>query len=648
MEMPLSIKQLLGSKKVIFLLAGIILLVIFGVVLSYARSFLEKETTPNEIRTQSLEYMVMVLEQYAQQNNAYPQPTVRTATHEGVNHVWGYEPKTASLASCTVAKKSDGSIDPEQSHCGGEIYDAKRNLLGWKGVLTTDSGLNNVEIANKGSKGRVSAPLSALVPSIPTDPAYAALPELAASGFGEFVYAVRAPEDGAEGRGGMQYQIGLTMHNPETGEKQTYIRGNYFVPSEDRNRYPVSLIGPGLLMDNFGNPIAGQDLALHVLSDQQMEGFPNPALGAGKETLQRLVLERRAQRFAKALRDRLDLLAALLPSHAVTAIRATLEKAEKSVSGILTTFASDEKISNVDMETIETALLQNVAIVEEATKAFLDAKALEVEQVLEQEVEKQAPAIRLLQEAFTESTKAEEAVLVARDEMLKYLDGEGIEEQSRNRAARKLQLVHDDLPDFADLFSSSNLVLPLPFISDDQHENLQSIAAYETPSASPEGSNVPLVPTIPGDTIQPKILVTTIAAELYIHFNELKKLLTQLQENLENNAVPAEEIDGSLHKLSRALATENERIEEMFESLDDVEVAQEILEAFQEQKEAPDTNAIDEAAKRFNMHGDFSPILFSGEFLTEVSLEQSPGVPDFDAYENTMEARYQGIPYPLP
>ena len=60
------------------------------------------------------------------------------------------------------------------------------------------------------------------------------------------------------------------------------------------------------------------------------------------------------------------------------------------------------------------------------------------------------------------------------------------------------------------------------------------------------------------------------------------------------------------------------------------------------------SDAMAEVARRSKQYGDFTPLLFDASLLDRVILEQSPGIPNIDAYKNSSEAEYQGIPYPLP
>ena len=166
--------------------------------------------------------------------------------------------------------------------------------MGWRDRLTLESGLNNIEIAQRNS-GRVSSPVSEFISVIPFDPLYDKNPLLTAAGFGEYVYAIRNP-DAPGGEKREEYQIAATVTDSLTGEQRTAIRGNYFVRAEERERFPASLIGPGLLFDSFGNPVEGQTRPMQVLLEGQKKGFPNPVLGDGENTLRMLTLERRSRR----------------------------------------------------------------------------------------------------------------------------------------------------------------------------------------------------------------------------------------------------------------------------------------------------------------------------------------------------------------
>jgi hypothetical protein len=646
--MLLFLQQILVSRKCRLLLGGGLALVVITVLVVSLRSLFHREPTLDELRSQHLEYLVKLVEAYGERNGAYPQPTARMESVDGVLHVWGYEKEKASLPSCTVALRSDETPDADRSRCGGEIYDAEGNLLGWKGTMTAESGLNNIELAKKGGGGRVQAPLSELVSSVPIDPAYAAYPELAAQGFGEYVYAVRMPEDAAENRGGMQYQIALTIRDEETGILRTHIRGNYFVPAEERDRYPASLIGPGLLTDSYGNPVAGQRSALHVLADQQAEGFPNPIFGEGEQTLMRLSLERRILRLSKAMGDRIAILSSLPSSESADNLFRSIEDLLTHTSSLLQTLESDNT-ENIDLPATEASFLADASSLGEATEAFLLSRADETETVLRQDAESRSASITLLRETLTKSEDAEDTVLAARDEVLKYLDGEGIEEQSRNRAARKLQEVMDQIPDLATLFSSSNLLLPLPFLTSSLQDELNKIADEEffpiiQDTTKEENDEV----EESHNEMKPAVFVTTIAAELLVHFSDLRDLVGQIQANLENNAVEAEEIDDALRRLSRALGTENSRFRNLFDGLTPPEDANALLAWFVATRSEDPAQAVEDAAILTKQYGNFSPLLFDSRLLDAVILEQNPGIPDADAHDNPLEAEYKGIPYPLP
>jgi hypothetical protein len=142
--------------------------------------------------------------------------------------------------------------------------------------------------------------------------------------------------------------------------------------------------------------------------------------------------------------------------------------------------------------------------------------------------------------------------------------------------------------------------------------------------------------------------ISTIASELVIHLSELTQIVSGIQKNLKNNAVTAEEIDESLRKLSKALNEENERLTALFDSLAPSDGIATLLTLFQEKSADDPTGVLADVAKRLQLHGNFATLLFSPALLDAVILKQSPGVPDLDMFENRLDARYKGIPYPLP
>src|SRR3989344_8201415 len=157
----MNLNLLLQNRRVRLSIAGAVVILVLAAALLTLKSCNKKEPTIEELREQHLTYLVQVIEAYKTRYGSYPQPTARMETPEGIRHVWGYEPKKPSLASCTVKLDVTGAPVAAQSHCGGGVYDLEGTLIGWKGVLTLESGENNIEVAERASE-RVRYTLSAI------------------------------------------------------------------------------------------------------------------------------------------------------------------------------------------------------------------------------------------------------------------------------------------------------------------------------------------------------------------------------------------------------------------------------------------------------------------------------------------------------
>ncbi|HLD07744.1 MAG TPA: hypothetical protein VJB60_01640 [Candidatus Peribacterales bacterium] len=648
---PSKIKLLLRNRRLLIVGGGGILLILAMMLL--LRSCGKKEVSAEELRTQHLEYLTKVIEAYKARYGTYPQPTARAETPEGIRHVWGYEAEKPALASCIVKIAEDGTANPELSRCGGGVYDADNNLIGWKGTLTLESGENNIDVATRGS-GRVRSPLSEFVQTMPTDPAYAKNAFLSAVGFGEYIYAIRNPA-AADGEGGMEYQIAMTSEDPLTKELRTIIRGNYFVPLEDRDSLPVSLIGPGLLFDAFNHPVEGQTRPLQSLLDTQKQGFPNPVLGNGEETLKILLLERRIDRLLSATEERIALIAGLHGAETTDAT-AALANVRTMLEELLTQLKPGEQAASrpLDLPALEGDLTDASTLLQSTMDDWIEGRGQFVELVILQEVNDRDPAIEILEDAFEFSKSAEESILEARDEVLAYLDGDGIEEQTRSRVARKLQGILDDLPDLQILFTARNLLTMDPFLTEEQQKEFDLLLTREHGAAPDDGKeDVPADgsgETLPQESTPVVIItgVSTIANALSMNIQELEVIVEDLLDELLQAGAPLESIDTALQNLSRALSTEHERIDSMFKDLAEVRELQEVEEEFNAQKANDILYSMERAAIRTSQHGDFSALLFDPGLLNEVLLQQSPGIPDLDAHPVKTEAMYQGIPYPLP
>jgi len=649
----MNLNSLLQNRRVrLGIMGGVAILVLVVAIISL-KACNRKELTEDELRMQHIEYLIKVVEAYKQRYGSYPQPTARMETPEGIRHVWGYEPKKPSLASCTVKLDGTGAPDAAQSHCGGGVYDLEGTLIGWKGVLTLESGENNIEVAERGT-GRVSAPLSEFVQTLPADPAYAKNPALSAAGFGEYVYAIR----NATAHGGQdlqEYQLAATFRNVETGEEYSVIRGNYFLRSEERDRFPVSLVGPGILFDAFGNPVEGQQRPLHSLLDGQRKGYPNPVLGDGEETLRKLMIERRAQRLLQSMEERIVFLGKLDGADSLAAATA-IQSARSLVQEILDGFSQGNMPPSTvppDLVAMESDLGSASTMLQQAMDTFIRDRAAVIGDVLEQEINDRDAAMEILRMAFELSKVAEESVLAARDEVLTYFDGKGIEEQTRSRVARKLEGILEDIPDFPALFVARNLRPMDPFLTKNLQDDLVVIEDREQlgnggVKAESAGTGSVVATYVDGDVMNGMTTVSTVAAELSVHFRELRMITNDLLDAILSSGASIEEIDTSLKNLAAALSTENERIGSLFDSIVDVTSVQRVESAYAAAVDQNPLAVMKSTAEALSQKGDFSGLLFTTDLLERVLLMQSPGIPDGGMADQPTEATYQGIPYPLP
>ena len=643
---------LTGRAKIILLSCGVLLVAGAG----FALFSLLKSPTEDEQRVRSLDSLVKMLEAYHAQHGFYPQPAAREETVDGVRHVWGYRADTPALASCTVLVKEAPVVPPKEgeapaptvvpdaarSFCGGNVYDAEGKVIGWKGTLALTSALNSVDVAIARG-GRLENPLSELTPQIPVDPAFALSPSLLKEGFGEFVYAVRIPEDGAQSKGGTQYQLAATIRDPLNGALRTSIRGNYFVRSDEQDVLPSSLIGPGILLDSNGNADeAGRPL--HVLLDGQQQGFPNPLLGEGESILRLLMLRGKAERVKTEVENRETILESLdqdAPStkhlaEKLMTIHSTLDALLSELPGAEKSGASAEA---TDIAALEGHFAGRTKDFELAIETFLREKSEEVHLTLSAEVEKGETMSGILSGALLRIQDAEDLTLLARDEVLKYLDGEGIEEQSRDRAGKRIESALNALPDLSALFSAEGLTLPQPFLSEDVQGDIQSLLPENTPETE-TGSIV---------TDTPRVMVSTVVTELQVLLLELTDILEGIETDLATPATKIEDIDASLRRLSRALGVERARIGVLFGSLASAEEAAKVLAQYEAALvPGQEISALRLAALLSGEHGDFMGLLFSSASLDALVLSRQVGVPDISSYTDPLAAEYKGIPYPLP
>src|SRR3989338_8340304 len=113
-------------------------------------------------------------------------------------------------------------------------------------------------------------------------------------------------------------------------------------------------------------------------------------------------------------------------------------------------------------------------------ETFIAARAEKVGIVLTQEMNDREAAVEVLRGVFESLRNMEESVLIARDDVLTYLDGQGIEEQTRSRVGRKLEQIKEELPDLAALFEARNLIPMNPFLTEDQESELKALGDRES------------------------------------------------------------------------------------------------------------------------------------------------------------------------
>ena len=653
--MPIPLALTARVKVLIAAIVGMLL-----VVPALWMLFFRHEPTPGEQRLAHLHSIVTALEAYAKQNGVYPEPTSRMETIGGIQHVWGYRPDVPSLASCTMLFGKDQTSDPLHSGCGGGIYDAHGTVIGWKGTLTPESALNSIEVATKGT-GRLASPFSEIMRSVPLDPLFALRPDLRTAGFGEYVYAVRIPEDGAKGKGGVQYQIAATVPDPATKTLRTFIKGNYFVRSDEQDTMPSSLIGPGILLDEHGNPLEPGARPLEVLLDGQQRGFPNPLIGEGETILRRLALAQRTETLLRAVDARARIAASLLSSEALSHLQSAIDGMRAELAPIATALSAtgnpqvDATGSPSDLSPLETQVTGIAAELEQALQTFTHEKAGEVGEILRAESDHRDAMTRILSGALLHAANAEKFVLLARDEVLRYLNGEGIEDQSRSRAGRKIESALAEIPDLAALFKDAQLPLPDPFLPENAAQVMQELSKkggavrlHSGSGASATGITVSMFQTV-SPSSSSSVTVSTVVAELRVLFMELRGLLTEIANDLRNPTVTAEGVDEKLRHLARALGSENERISALFGEIADIGTAAAFLTEYESLRSAGrDIEAIRAAAANASQEGDFGPFLFSPASLENIILERKAGIPDVSAHTHESEAEYQGIPYPLP
>ena len=640
----MNIKALLANSKAKIILAsaggGLVLLIIATMLAM--RGCEPKEPDANSVRLSHLEYLTKLVETYHDRFGSYPQPTVRSETAKGVQHAWGYRADTPSLASCTVVLDENQQIDALHSVCGGDVYDANGNVIGWKGTLALESALNSLAVAATGE--RVNEPLSVLISSLPFDPTYTPHPQLRGPGLGEYVYAVRAPEDKAINRGGTQYQIAMTFTDPQTGKKVTTIRGNYFVKT-DETHLPTSLIGPGLLMDEHKRPTVQQETSVHVLVDGQIEGFPHPSLGQGESVLRLIAVRRGIRTVIDAAQKRLQALSPLLSEEdpLIEDVRKILEKAQTILSALEMT---DGK-ARIELVEAESRIMGEAIVLQDLMDTYMETMGKDVSAVLQASAEHSDALISVFQDTLEVVQEARAQVLLARDEVVKYLDGEGIEEQSRGRAGRKVLSARELIPDLAMLTNEAGADITNPFLTEEEYTALLKAFGLELP----EEILFEDEDTESGSLLdQKQVTIATLVSEVSDLLSEFHLILDEIESDLKSPAASMDEIDSKLRRLTRALQAEYDRISALIPEVEDAETADAVFKEYKAVQNGSGgiLEAISKAAHHVQLYGDMSMVPFSSVELSGDTVENEPGLPDLDQYENVLEAKYKGVPYPLP
>jgi hypothetical protein len=620
------------KKKLLVAIAALLVLLIGGIA---ACSMVKGGPNEDEMRLKDLTLIANVLESYKEQTGAYPQPTLRSEDASGVRHVWGYRPGVPAQASCTVVVGEAGNVDASLSACGGDIFSSEGKIIGWKGTVTAASAMNAIKVQRDDIPPQY--PLSSFMQILPIDPAYRGAGKAADEGFGEYVYAVLAPEDGSLERGGAQYQLAATVRDSVSGEPKTFIRGTYFAPP-NQHSLPASLIGPGPFVNRQGKSVSSQPY--HVLMHGQAFGTPHPELGQGGDLLEKLRLQSSLQGMRAALERRQKFLAARSPlAGSEQAFSTKLDALMEEVLRMEEKYADRQ----ADFRGFSDRAQEAAAAFAAASEDFLRAKAGEARKVLEKH---QNPAA--LQEEISALLTAirgsEEQLLLARDEILRYLSGEGIEEQVRARALRKVKAAQQNL----DGLKEAKILFTYLTLSEQEQQALSDLLRTET-SLGREQSHSAEVPEDVRVSFNGKTPAVTILSDIRLLVDELTGVLTDIATDLQVSGVLLGSVDQRFKVLLSALLEERAGIEDRLKNLagsEDIETFLLLFDAFVDREDP--SSALGLVARATSQEGDFSELSFSPQFLAAIRLLPQAGVPDLDRATRASEAQYSGIPYPLP
>lgn len=625
--------QLNLSPKIFITSAALLVIAVGGGIVWFTS---KHGGSADERRIADLTLIAQILDTYYRRHGNYPQPTVRQQKSGAVTHVWGYRPGVPAQASCTIAWKEKGAIDALASGCGGDIRDAAGNIIGWKGTITLESALNSVSRLVTSGKPP-DTPLSQLTQSLPVDPAFAESPGLTEQGFGEYVYAVRFADSGVKGRGGVQYQLATTVRDEKTGTYRTFLQGNYFA-SSDQPGLPSSLIGPGLLPSSPASPDSPGDVH-HVLAHGQEVGKPNPELGHGRNLYASLLEQRRLERLATSVQQRQGIVQEIPAGRSQAVLEEKLTQMAEDIDHALKALRNREQNGPTPSSS---DLVERLV---QATEGYVASKAKEAELTLEQHLTR-AETVHTLSGFLLKVQGVQDNVLLARDEIVRYLQGDGVLEQSRARAARKIDLAIKSLSDALVHLEKVKVQVAFPFLPSSTQEHLDALRKKERGSVR---SGVP--PPLPTEIEQPtsRIFLTTFTQEIVTLAEELITLLQGVQSDLHTSGISLDEVDGSLQVILHALDLEMRRIQKLHLHFFPNSEVESMLTLYRETVTKHGTTTALQLLGAFShLPTNYEGMLFPSSVISTTLLREESGVPDFHLQRSPWEATYMGIPYPLP
>ncbi len=237
-------------------------------------------------RLQDLESIKVSLENYQTANKTYPQPAARD--NDKKQHAWGYRPNQEAVASCPTKATSDlKDIVFDETYCGGDILDLDGNIIGWKGVLNENSGMNSVAVA-KGKSKELIKPFDARYGTIPVDPRLHS--EYGTKGVGEYIYSVYYGKLASTNfsNGAIMFQLATTLEGDSPTERTTHLVGNYF--QKNGTTDPETIIGSGE----------------NVLSNKQKIGQNNEKITNKSDSQKQAIIKSKISLFETEIEELLD------------------------------------------------------------------------------------------------------------------------------------------------------------------------------------------------------------------------------------------------------------------------------------------------------------------------------------------------------